>query len=282
MMVQLVTPRMALYARRGPRCGSAQSRLQPAVAALVLCQWITLRTGRKLEQAIQAFDWQRMLWGDEPPLFLLEIVFRTTVIYGYTMALMRWLGSRTIGQLSSIEFLLVIALGSAVGDAMFYPDVPLLHAMAVITVVVIANKGLDLLVARSRRAEVVVDGKPEEAIRDGVIAASFLDSMAMTTGELFQQLREAGVENLGQVRRAYVETDGTLSIFKTGDGGGGLPIVPPWEISEPETVEAGKSLEHSRHLACQKCGQLRRPGPGLPPGACTNCHHRTWIILDRD
>jgi uncharacterized membrane protein YcaP (DUF421 family) len=95
-----------------------------------------LRTGRKLEQAIQAFDWRRMLWGDEPPLFLLEIVFRTMVIYGYTMALMRWLGSRTIGQLSSIEFLLVIALGSAVGDAMFYPDVPLLHAIAVITVVV--------------------------------------------------------------------------------------------------------------------------------------------------
>jgi len=198
------------------------------------------------------------------------------------MALMRWLGSRTIGQLSSIEFLLVIALGSAVGDAMFYPDVPLLHAMAVITVVVIANKGLDLLVARSRRAEVVVDGKPNEAIRDGVIAASFLDSMAMTTGELFQQLRKAGVDNLGQVRRAYVETDGTLSIFKTGKDGGGLPIVPPWEISEPQTVEAGKSLEHSRPLACQRCGQLRRAGPGLPPGACTNCHHRTWIILDRD
>ena len=146
----------------------------------------------------------------------------------------------------------------------------------------IANKGLDLLVARSRRAEVIVNGKPDEGIRDGVIAASFLDSVSMTTGELFQQLREAGVDNLGQVRRAYVETDGTLSIFKTGSDGGGLPIVPPWEISEPQTVEAGKRLEHSRHLACQKCGQLRRAGPGLPPGECTNCHHRTWIILDRD
>src|SRR5690606_35258367 len=142
-------------------------------------------TGRKLDQAIQAFDWQRMWVRDEPPLFLLEIVFRTVVIYTYTMALMRWLGSRTIGPLSCFEFLLVIALGSAVGDAMFYPDVPLLHAMAVITVVVLANKGLDLLVARSRRAEVIVDGKPDEAIRDGVIAASFLGRMSMTTGELF-------------------------------------------------------------------------------------------------
>lgn len=62
--------------------------------------------------------------------------------------LLRWLGSRTIGQLSTIEFLLVIALGSAVGDAMFYPDVPLIHALLVVMVVVVANKLLDLPAAR--------------------------------------------------------------------------------------------------------------------------------------
>ncbi|WP_336314411.1 MULTISPECIES: IS21 family transposase [unclassified Shinella] len=131
------------------------------------------------------------------------------------MILLRWLGSRTIGQLSSIEFLLVIALGSAVGDAMFYPDVPLLHALAVITIVVFANKGLDLLVSKSRRAEVAVDGKPLEAIRDGTINRSFLEGVGMTNLELFQQLRANGVEDLGQVRRAYLETNGTLSVFKT-------------------------------------------------------------------
>ena len=43
--------------------------------------------------------------------------------------MLRWIGSRTIAQLSTVEFLLVIALGSAVGDSMFYAEVPLLHAL---------------------------------------------------------------------------------------------------------------------------------------------------------
>src|SRR5690349_11505750 len=101
-------------------------------------------------------------------------IFRTLIVYVYALLLLRWLGSRTIGQLSTIEFLLVIALGSAVGDAMFYPDVPLLHALLVVTIVVLANKGLDMLIARFKTAERVIDGMPEEAIRDGVFRNDFL------------------------------------------------------------------------------------------------------------
>ena len=62
---------------------------------------------------ITAFDWQRIFVGDEPPLFLLEIVFRIAVIWPWTMILLRWIGGRSISQLSLVEFLLVIALGSA-------------------------------------------------------------------------------------------------------------------------------------------------------------------------
>jgi uncharacterized membrane protein YcaP (DUF421 family) len=69
---------------------------------------------------------------------------------------------------------LVIALGSAVGDAMFYPDVPLLHALLVVTVVVVANKGLDVIIARSQQAERAIDGIPEEAVRNGVICIEFM------------------------------------------------------------------------------------------------------------
>ena len=46
------------------------------------------------------------------------------VIYAYSLLLIRWVGGRGIAQMSTVEFLLVIALGSAVGDAIFYPEVP--------------------------------------------------------------------------------------------------------------------------------------------------------------
>jgi uncharacterized membrane protein YcaP (DUF421 family) len=213
-------------------------------------------------ETIDALDWQRMLIGDESPLFLLEIVARTIIVYLYALLLLRWLGSRTIGQLSTVEFLLVIALGSAVGDAMFYPDVPLLHALLVVTVVVLANKGLDMLIARFKHAERAIDGVPEEVIRDGVICKSFLTSTTMGASELFQELRERGIEQLGQVACAYAEADGAITVFKLdGKPRPGLPIVPPWEIEKPREAAEGV-------LACMRCGAVTDRA-----GTCTHCGH---------
>lgn len=214
-----------------------------------------------------------MLLGDEAPLFLLEIAFRTVVIYVYALVLLRWLGSRTIGQLSTIEFLLVIALGSAVGDAMFYPDVPLLHAILVITVVVVANKGLDMVIARSPRAERAIDGAPEEAIRDGVVCKGFLNGNSLSRNELFQQLREHGVEQLGEVAHAYLETDGALTIFKAGDSRPGLPIVPPWEIEAPAEIRFADITRETGPVACKQCGTIA----DLEQSTCSHCDHDVWV-----
>ncbi len=213
---------------------------------------------------IVAFDWPRLLWGDAPPLFLFEILFRTLVIYGYALLLLRWLGSRTIGQLSTVEFLLVIALGSAVGDGMFYPDVPLIHALLVVTVVVLANKGLDLLIARFKRAERLIDGRPQEVIRDGVIDRRFIESATLGSSELFQQLREHSIDQLGQVARAYIEADGRLTVFRARGPRPGLGIVPPWDLQKP--AEARHGL-----LACLRCGHVQEGA-----GRCPHCGHEKW------
>ncbi len=222
--------------------------------------------------ALIMFDWKRMFLGDEPPLFLIEILFRTLVIYAYTFILLRWLGSRTIGQLSTIEFLLVIALGSAVGDAMFYPDVPLVHALLVVTAVVLANKGLDLVIGKSQRAARVVNGSPREAIRDGVLNREFLRECALSRNELFQQLREHGISNLGQIASAYLETDGGVTVFRSSQEKPGLPIVPPWEIDPPRPA---RSVVGGAPVCCRHCGQVERSGAVR----CTHCGHEAWVRL---
>ncbi|HEV7344478.1 MAG TPA: YetF domain-containing protein [Devosia sp.] len=225
-----------------------------------------------MDQAVTAFDLQRMLIGDQPPLFLLEIVVRTVIIYAYTLVLLRWLGSRTVGQLSTVEFLLVIALGSAVGDAMFYPEVPLLHAMLVVTVVVFANKGLDKIIAASGRAERLVDGKPREAIRDGMVLREFLKGASMTRYELFQELREEKIEHLGEVRRAYIEKDGRVTIFPyRGDTRPGLRIVPPFQIEAPTPVTPGTPDAEGATLVCIQCGNTYTDAQ-----VCNNCGGKEW------
>jgi uncharacterized membrane protein YcaP (DUF421 family) len=224
-----------------------------------------------MDQAITVLDWKRMLIGEESPLFLLEIAVRTAIIYGYTLLLLRWLGSRTVGQLSNVEFLLVIALGSAVGDAMFYPDVPLIHSMLVVTVVVGANKLLDLVIARSAPAERMLDGKPRQAIRDGVVMRDFLDRASISRHELFQELREKGIEQLGEVRRAYIEKDGKVTVFKyRQEARPGLPIVPPQQI-EPPTLVSPRDAKRGVKLVCVTCGYHHEGSD-----QCRNCERSEW------
>jgi uncharacterized membrane protein YcaP (DUF421 family) len=226
-----------------------------------------------VQETITVFDWQRMLLGDEPPWFLLEIIVRSVIIYAYTLLLLRWLGSRTIGQLSTVEFLLVIALGSAVGDAMFYPDVPLLHAMAVVTVVVLANKGLDCTIARFKAAERAIDGTPEELMRDGKFVLPFLKSSTMGPSEVFQELRERGIEHLGQVGRCYVEADGGLAVFLAKEPQPGLPIVPPWELQHPQRLYMPGVLPRSGPVSCFRCGHTFAGKIGTSLRKCEHCGH---------
>ena len=155
-----------------------------------------------MDQPITPFDLQRMFLGDYPLLFYAEVAVRIVIIYGWTLLLIRWIGGRGVAQLSMVEFLLVIALGSAVGDAMFYPEVPLLVAMFVISLIVLINKILDKLIVRSQRAEQIIDGSPVAILRDGALEIAGLHARDLGTDEVKAMLRGQGVSNLGQVEHA--------------------------------------------------------------------------------
>ena len=41
---------------------------------------------------VRPLDWERMFLGEEKPLFLVEVAIRTTIIFVYTLLLLRVLG----------------------------------------------------------------------------------------------------------------------------------------------------------------------------------------------
>ena len=92
-----------------------------------------------------SFDLHRIIVGDLPPMFYGEIILRTTVLFVFALILIRTMGKRSLGQLSTFDFVIIIALGSAVGDPMFYDDVPLLYGM-----LVVASATVSWTTARSR------------------------------------------------------------------------------------------------------------------------------------
>jgi uncharacterized membrane protein YcaP (DUF421 family) len=203
------------------------------------------------------FDWQRLWLGDAPPLFLLEIVFRTAVIFVWLLLLLRLTGKRGLAQLSALELVIVIALGSAAGDPLFYPEVPLLHAMLALALVVGFQRVLARLVVRSERVEAFMEGQPMELVRDGVFSIRVLERANLSREDLFEKLRAQGVLQLGEVRRAYFEQDGSLSVFRHDtDPPSGLPVVPPWDLEPPTVLDP--DLPQHGFVACLDCGQVQQ------------------------
>ena len=188
-----------------------------------------MRVARRMEEQITAFDWHRMLLGDAPPLFMLEIVFRAIVIYLFALVFLHLLGKRGRREITPLEYLVIIALGSATGDAMFYPEVPLLYAAVVIVAVLLVADGIAWLKVRLEPLEEYIDGAPILLVEDGRVLEANLRREKISEGELHGMLRERRVEDIADVRYAILESTGALSVFRAPDGGGGEPrsLVPP-------------------------------------------------------
>ncbi|MBX3013460.1 MAG: DUF421 domain-containing protein [Caldilineaceae bacterium] len=227
--------------------------------------------------SFQLFDLHRMFVGDLPWTFTLEVIARTVIMYVYTLLLIRLLSRRAIGQLSLIEFALVIALGSAVGDPMFYPDVPLLHGFAVVTTVVVLNRGINWLMARHDLVERVVEGRPATLVQDGRLLMPNLRRFGLSHDELFEFLRSQGVENLGTIRAAYFEQNGQISVFPVAPDEAhiGLRIVPPMELSNAERFVKDQFIQAKQVLACQRCGYTQTFQQETLP-LCPICQHDGW------
>lgn len=164
-------------------------------------------------------EFYRILFGGPEtasPFFYLEIVLRTVVMYLYTLLLARLVGQGAIGQIGPFEFVLVIAVGSAAGDPMFYPDVGLAQGILVITVVIIAHRLTGSFLARHRRLEEVVEGLPLKVVEHGRIIEEALGAGKLTEREVLSLLRLEGVRDTGEVEFAYFEQAGKLSVFRYG------------------------------------------------------------------
>ena len=233
-----------------------------------------------MTEEIIPFDLVRMFIGKDSMLLLLEILFRSVVIYLYAFALLRWIGGRSVAQFSLIEFLLVIALGSAVGDSMFYPEVPLIHAMLVVTIIVLINKGIDLLMLYKEGVKSAIDGEPVEVVRDGQINMVGLVERSMSTKELFEQLRIRGVETLDQVRYAYIEPSGSLSLFLENGVDTGVGIVPPFNIGA--TTRDFEAAPDGRIFNCQCCGTDRDAKSLRAQPDCRHGSKSIWLPIIRD
>jgi uncharacterized membrane protein YcaP (DUF421 family) len=229
--------------------------------------------------AFRTFDFHRIFFGDLPYGFLLEIVFRTAVMYGYTIILLRLLGKRSMGQLSTLELAIIICFGSAVGDPMMGKDIPIVHGMVVITTVAILQSAAEWIINRNKKLEAFMEGRPDCLVKDGMIINTSLNKNSLSHEDLYRFLRSKDIEHLGQVKNAFFETSGLVSVwcFPKSEMVPGLGIIPEEHVAEERIRSAGTAVSSAGHFSCTHCGYTRYMTSGRDFPVCPKCSGEEWV-----
>lgn len=217
------------------------------------------------------FDIQRMLIDEFPLSFLLEVCFRATVAFLAVFLFLKSSGRRGIRQLSLFELVVILTLGSAAGDVSFYHDVPLLPVAVVFLTLLLLYRLVVMATTKSKKFEAWIDGLPVTVISNGLFEMKAFETLNMSNSELLMELRQQGVEHLGQVRLGIVETDGDLSLYfhDENDLCPGLSVLPEEHRPEFQNVPA------SALYCCVKCGFAQSIDKELE-ALCLRCSHNIW------
>lgn len=223
----------------------------------------------------EIFELERLLMNNLPYSFLLEVVFRCLVMYFVALLVLKLVGRRGIKQLSVFELVIILTLGSAAGDPLFYEDVGLIPAITVFVIILILYRLTTHIISKSKKIEEWLEGKPVMVIENGEFSIENFEKEDLAQDEFFAELRVRNVEHLGQVKLAILETNGQISVFFFDEKEVlyGLPIIP--QLFYKKT----KTLEKDKIYACSFCGYTHHQiVKSKSEVICDNCKKNEWTL----
>jgi uncharacterized membrane protein YcaP (DUF421 family) len=162
------------------------------------------------------------------------------------------------------------------GDPMIYPDVAILWSVFGIASIMVLYRIQNALANRFPWYEDLTEGTPVKIISNGNLDSEELKKHTPTQDDLFLLLRNQGVRSLGEVEVAYLERDGSLSVFefRAGKQKPGLPTISEDMIEDWNPHKAGIQVEKSGFYSCYKTGETVWLEAG---GSFPYCEGGTWI-----
>ncbi|HEX5417628.1 MAG TPA: YetF domain-containing protein [Chloroflexota bacterium] len=143
---------------------------------------------------------------------LITVAIHTLTIYLFIVLWFRLLGRRQVTELTTIEFIVVMLLGSSVETAMIAGNTTLLAGLVSAGTLFLADRVLTALVTRWNWLRTIVVGQPLLLVSQGQFVFPNLRRAGLTPADVREAIRERGFSGLDEVRLAVREIDGSISV----------------------------------------------------------------------
>jgi uncharacterized membrane protein YcaP (DUF421 family) len=156
-------------------------------------------------------DWDSLFGFTMSPW---ELVLRGTAMYWFLFLLFRFLVRRRMGSIGLGDMLVLVLLADAAQNAMAGDYKTVSEGALLVTTIVGWNVVVDWLTFRVDALRKVLEPPPLPLVLNGKVQRKNLREEFLSMDELQSKLREKGVEDIGSVRAAYLESDGEFSVLQ--------------------------------------------------------------------
>ena len=169
-------------------------------------------------------DWAGLFRFDVSPV---ELVVRGSLMYWFIFLLFRFLLRRDVGSIGIADVLLLVLIADASQNAMAGGYTSVAEGCVLVATIAGWNYALDWASYRFPVLRRLVEAPPLVLVRHGRVLRANLRKEMLTIEDLLAKLREQGVEDLHQVKAAFMESDGMISVVRA-DGAS----LPPREVTQ--------------------------------------------------
>jgi uncharacterized membrane protein YcaP (DUF421 family) len=149
---------------------------------------------------------------------VLELVLRGTLVYWLLFLIFRFILRRDVGAVGIADILLLVIVADASQNAMSAEYKTVSEGAILVLTIIGWNWLLDFLSFHFAAVRRFATPRQLVLIRHGIVQRRNLRREFITLEEVQEKLREQGIEKMAEVKLAYLEGDGQISVIKESGG----------------------------------------------------------------
>lgn len=144
----------------------------------------------------------------------MESVIRPALVYLFVLVLLRLTGKRTLAQITTFDFVLLLIISEATQQALIGEDNSMINSAIVVATLVGLNVLMSLLKQRWPWVDRLLDDVPIVIVENGKPLKDRMDKVRVDEDDVLDAARQIhGLERMDQIRHAILERDGQISII---------------------------------------------------------------------
>ncbi len=153
----------------------------------------------------------------------MQMAIRAGIVFVVALVLIRFSGRRAFGQRSPFDTVIAILLGAILSRAIVESDISFFGPIAAATIICILHFAFALLTTSSRVLGEIIKGKAKILYQDDMKNRKTMRRSLITDRDLKEGIRKAGCLDESEIKEAWLERDGSISVIKNEEIKGEAP-----------------------------------------------------------